>query len=147
MKTKKLLLKIALAFFALIIVIPLTYCASCYFRYKSIENTNLPKIEINTVNNTKIVSKTEYLSCTVSINGTSDEYCIDNVSANIRGRGNDTWKYYPKKPYRIKFDEKISLFGESEKSLYIAISTQLLFSLSPNKDIFSSNFMRYGFLG
>ena len=32
-------------------------------------------------------------------------------SMKIRGRGNSTWDYFPKKPYRIKMDEKSKVFG------------------------------------
>ena len=38
------------------------------------------------------------------------EKTVDKALKQIKGRGNATWNY-PKKPYNIKFDKKIDLFG------------------------------------
>ncbi len=61
-----------------------------------------------------IGSKYEYVDMTFSLTNTEDE--IHNITGGIRLRGNSTMSYV-KKPYRIKFDEKVSLFGlEAAKS-------------------------------
>ena len=53
-----------------------------------------------------------YSECTVQIDATmTDEYASTNVlGAEIRGRGHSTWEW-PKKPYKIKLNEKESLLG------------------------------------
>ena len=33
------------------------------------------------------------------------------MELRVRGRGNSTWEWYPKKPYRIKLDEKAEILG------------------------------------
>lgn len=75
---------------------------------------NMPIVTINTENSQEIVSKDVYLNCEISITNTLEEYQLDNVGAEIKGRGNSTWTF-EKKPYRIKFDSKQSLFGSSYK--------------------------------
>lgn len=79
-----------------------------------IECLDMPIIVINTEEYQDIVSKEIYLDCEVSIINAEEAYCLDKIGAGIRGRGNSTWNL-EKKPYRIKFDSKQSLFGSSYK--------------------------------
>ena len=79
-----------------------------------IDYLEMPVIWIVTENYQGIYSKEDYVNCTVSILNTDEEFCLDEVTAGIRGRGNTTWGF-DKKPYRIKFDSKQSLFGSSYK--------------------------------
>lgn len=67
-------------------------------------------ISIETENAAKITSKENYINCQVSVSGYSifPDY---EGSARIRGRGNSTWLWYDKKPYRIKLDEKSEILG------------------------------------
>jgi hypothetical protein len=46
----------------------------------------------------------------------------DTNPAEIRGRGNSTWKYYNKKPYRIKLDSKASLLGMSSGKSWVLLA-------------------------
>ena len=70
------------------------------------------EMKIKVENNAPIISKEkeDYLSCTISVNGKGilDDY---NGSARIRGRGNSSWAWYDKKPYRIKLDQKSKILG------------------------------------
>ncbi|MBR5102575.1 MAG: hypothetical protein IK092_05575, partial [Muribaculaceae bacterium] len=76
----------------------------------------LPVVYINTENNTPITSKEDYLNATCYIDATDiDGYeslgNADNpVELQIKGRGNTSWAM-PKKPYRLKFDSKVSPLG------------------------------------
>ena len=90
------------------------------------ENREIPRIDINTYG-AKIESKEEYVDCSVSISGTE----IVGYSAGIRGRGNSTWEL-PKKPYRIKFEEKVSLFGEAKNKSWVLLA--LYYDYSAVKD-------------
>ena len=67
-------------------------------------------IEIITEDSAAVTSKTDYTSATIKVTGLAQSEGIETL-CKIRGRGNATWKDYPKKPYKIKFDTKISLFG------------------------------------
>ena len=81
-----------------------------------------PTIFILTENYQKITSKEEYVSCIITVNDNKNpEYNINDATAKIRGRGNSTWGM-PKKPYRIKFDEKVDLFGNGEAKNWTLIA-------------------------
>ena len=79
-------------------------------------NRDIPRVDINTFGK-RVKSKEEYIDCTITISGTE----IDEYSAGIRGRGNSTWGL-PKKPYRIKFDEKVSVFGEAKNKSWVLLA-------------------------
>lgn len=74
----------------------------------------LPAVVVNTDDGSDIVSKEDYTSAHLSILNTDSAWQLDNVLTDIRGRGNTTWGL-DKKPYRLKFDKKQSLFGSSYK--------------------------------
>ena len=54
--------------------------------------------------------KTDYRPCTISIESDTAVWNFEG-HGSIRGRGNSTWEWYPKKPYRIKLDEKAEILG------------------------------------
>ncbi len=70
------------------------------------------EIDIQVEGNAPILSKekTDYLNCTIVVNGKGilNDY---QGTARIRGRGNSSWFWYDKKPYRIKLDEKSEILG------------------------------------
>ncbi len=109
----------------------------CLISYHAIRETGLPKIEVTTENRERINSKENYVKCTVSLKDGSEENSFENCSAGIRGRGNDTWKYYPKKPYRIKFDEKTSVFGEPKNKSWVLLAMYNDFSLIKDRLAFA----------
>lgn len=67
-------------------------------------------IHVTTENGVQIRSKEEYVPCYVSVDGRG-QYQHYAASGRIRGRGNSTWEWYDKKPYRIKFDKSHKLLG------------------------------------
>jgi len=74
--------------------------------------TGLPIMFIYTENEKPIVSKEKYLKATFYMFDMTDVESPKltlSTTTEIRGRGNDTWTL-PKKPYRLRFDEKQSLF-------------------------------------
>ena len=79
------------------------------------DTLNLPVVLIDTLGNTApTVKSSEYVECEISLTNTLEEYEFEDKAAGIRVRGNTTSRYI-KKPYRIKFDKKISLFGSKNK--------------------------------
>jgi spore coat protein CotH len=81
----------------------------------------LPIIIINTVNSAPITSKENYTTADIRIIDSHNEsYCLETTT-EIRGRGNTTWGY-PKKPYRIKFFEKQSLFGYQKAKSWVLLA-------------------------
>jgi hypothetical protein len=102
----------------------------------------MPIIEINTVNGVGINSTSAFVGCTVNLSNTDNGQEVINLGAQIRGRGNSSWNM-PKKSYKIKLNNAISLFGFGkekdwtlianycDKSLvrnYLAYSVALQFS-------------------
>ena len=76
----------------------------------SLNFLDVPIMTIDTIDSQPIVSKEEYLQCVITIfniDGTTD---LVEAGAQIKGRGNATW-YYPKQPYRIKFNSKQKVLG------------------------------------
>ncbi len=65
---------------------------------------------ITTEDGVEITSKEDYVRCYVSIDGRG-EYQFNSRPGKIRGRGNSTWLWYDKKPYRIKFDTSSKVLG------------------------------------
>lgn len=133
---KKTVLRGILIFFAALLCAALIYGLTCFISYQTVKDTGLPKIEITTENREKITSKENYVKCTVNLLY-ADEYAFEDAAAGIRGRGNDTWKYYPKKPYRIKFDEKMSVFGEAKNKSWVLLAMYNDFSLIKDRLAFT----------
>lgn len=74
----------------------------------------IPTLYIETENHVGVTSKTDYVKCSVKLDSKNmfpDFETEDSDPAEIRGRGNSTWKYYDKKPYRLKLGSKESLLG------------------------------------
>ena len=65
---------------------------------------------ITTDDGARVSSKDEYVGCYVSVNGRGS-FSHYSGRGKIRGRGNSTWAWYDKKPYRIKLDESSPLLG------------------------------------
>lgn len=68
-------------------------------------------LSISTEGGSKIESKENYVKCNITVTHENSEWSLEEIPGGIRGRGNSTWEWYPKKPYRIKFDKKQSLLG------------------------------------
>lgn len=79
-------------------------------------------LNIKTENNALIESKEVYIPCLVSIESNEEEWCLENIEAGIRGRGNSTWEWYPKKPYRIKFDKKQEVLGLGKAKSWVLLA-------------------------
>ncbi len=70
----------------------------------------IPRIDIHTEGEARIESKDEYINAQITI-GNTPEYGSYHGDLEIRGRGNCTWTDYPKKPYKLKFKEKVCING------------------------------------
>lgn len=96
-----------------------------------IDSLELPVVEISTENGAAILSKEEYVKCNVSVSNSAFNFEFENLSGKIRGRGNSTW-LMPKKPYKLKFDKKIDLFGHGEAKTWTLIANYCDQSLARN---------------
>lgn len=74
-------------------------------------NTELPVLRLQP--ESEIVSKDEYVNTKVTLYSPFTEsgwWSPDDEPVEVRGRGNSTW-ILPKKPYRLKFPDKVSPIG------------------------------------
>ena len=76
---------------------------------------------VYTENGRTIISKEDYLPCYIGVNG-GDSYACRWLRAGIRGRGNSTWEWYDKKPYRIKLDKKQKLLGMDKAKSWVLLA-------------------------
>jgi hypothetical protein len=85
-------------------------------------NTGLPIITINTEGGKIIDSRENYINAAVTISDPNDHgNDLEKTETQIRGRGNTTW-WYPKKPYRIKFNDKQMLFGLTKAKSWVLLA-------------------------
>lgn len=67
-------------------------------------------LSIVTEEEASIVDKSVWLNCHFSLDG-KGEYSDYSGTGRIRGRGNSSWEWYDKKPYKFKLDTKSKLLG------------------------------------
>lgn len=72
--------------------------------------TNLPTVVVNIANGEEVIEKEKNLISNVYIISENGTALLATSGTEIRGRGNASWDF-PKKPYRLKFDEKQSPLG------------------------------------
>ncbi len=127
-----------LCFLIVLIVACLIYCTVNLISYSVFsarcESEGLiPRLDVVTAEGAEIQSKEDYVDCTVTLEGSE----ITDAKAGIRGRGNTTWEFFPKKPYRIKFDEKTSVFSEAKNKSWVLLALYNDFSLSKDRLAFT----------
>ena len=87
----------------------------------------VPVIRITTENGAPVVDKKNYIKGTVVIEDPAGMYWdtprleLKMTKDGIRGRGNTTWDM-PKKPYKMKFDSKVSIFGLGEDKEWVILA-------------------------
>ncbi len=81
------------------------------------------EMKIQVEENATIISKdkADYLNCSIVINGNG---IYDNYqgTARIRGRGNSSWLWYDKKPYRVKLDESSRILGLKKNKDWVLLA-------------------------
>lgn len=98
---------------------------------------DLPVVKINTEDGKKPKDKENYVNCSFEITNCADEthnfkvtmkdtydYEEDGGGVGVRLRGNTTMKF-DKKPYRIKFEKKKSLFGLPKAKSWVLLADYL----------------------
>jgi len=86
--------------------------------------TGLPRLYIDIAGKKEVTSKDYYLDATLTlVEDVKTRAAGDVVTApvHIKGRGNSSWTQ-PKKPYRLKFDDKIALLGEHKDRSWVLVA-------------------------
>ena len=80
-------------------------------------------MDITTENGAPIKGKDKehYVNCTITVDHPDDQWDYTGTG-RIRGRGNSTWEWYDKKPYRIKLDEKASIVGLAAEKDWVLLA-------------------------
>ena len=68
-----------------------------------------------------VKSKYDYIKADIKIYNSLEHEVIESTG-KIKGRGNYSWREYPKKPYKIKFSEKQSPFGFPENKDWVLLA-------------------------
>jgi spore coat protein CotH len=84
-------------------------------------DTGLPVITINTHTGKPVTSKEVYVTADIEIDDPNDSGNNLKGEIEIRGRGNTTWNA-PKKPYRVRFPQKTSLFGYEKARNWVLLA-------------------------
>lgn len=87
--------------------------------------TGLPLMQIYTEGGVPITSKEYYLNAHMTLSEdvvTRAPGDVLEADLQIKGRGNSTWHRWPKKPYRLKFNDKVSLLGEHKDRSWVLIA-------------------------
>ncbi|MBD5226467.1 MAG: hypothetical protein HDS67_00185 [Bacteroidales bacterium] len=84
-----------------------------------------------------ITSKSKYEHGRLSVESDFGSENIVNIPMNIRGRGNTSWRW-PKKPYRLKFDYKVSLPGLRPAKNFVLLANYIDDTLLRNSVAFEA---------
>lgn len=102
----------------------ITESISVYAKYltptASKEGVNAPVIYITCGES---IHRSDYEDCSIVVECDDTEYGWQRLYGQIRGRGNSTWSNYDKKPYRIKFDEKVDLLGMGKARDWVLLAS------------------------
>lgn len=105
-----------------------TYMPSEYFEVRSERaglgpklETGLPVVYVDTQNGVAVNSKETFVPAALRIEGTEEYEGLEDVTCEIRGRGNTTWEW-PKKPYLIKLEKKQSVLGLPKHKRWVLLA-------------------------
>ena len=95
------------------------------------DRAEVPTIYINTADGQPITSKLYFKDATITIDGHDIFPSMDETPVQIKGRGNSSWGW-PKKPYRLKFAEKMKPLGMTKGKNWVLLSNYQTGSLMSN---------------
>ncbi len=79
------------------------------------------QLYVTTNDGQDVTSREEYAPCHISLNG-QGSFSNFSATGGIRGRGNSSWSWYDKKPYRIKLDEKHKILGLDKAKSWVLLA-------------------------
>lgn len=94
----------------------------------SIFCSKLPVLYIDTEGGAEVVSKEDYLDAQMHLQGNSQYNSSSSLytgATEIKGRGNSSWRMFPKKPYRLKLDKKADLLGLGKSKHWVLLANYL----------------------
>lgn len=103
----------------------------------TIESSNLPVLSVVTPNFKAIEDKEVWIDnvSVILYSHVSHQTPLLEAEGKVKGRGNQTWKAYPKKPYALKFTDKQSPFGFPSNKSWVLLA-----------DFLDKSFMRTAYM-
>jgi hypothetical protein len=95
--------------------------------FVSPQASGIPVIKIDAEDGTDITSKYDFVNMNFVLTdpgNPKNDVSKTDMADSIKGRGNTTWDW-PKKPYRIKFRDKTSLFGHVAQRNWVLLAEYL----------------------
>ncbi|MBR4899239.1 MAG: CotH kinase family protein [Prevotella sp.] len=89
--------------------------------FESKDRYKVFQLFINTIDGSDVTSRDTYIDCHIALNAQGS---FSNFSANagIRGRGNSTFLWYDKKPYRFRLDQKHKMLGLDKARSWVLLA-------------------------
>lgn len=115
--------------------------SSKQYQTEIVRFTGLPAVFLKTDGNLPIDSKEDYREGDLSLDGNLLFSDLPTTEMEIRGRGNSTWGVHPKKPYQLKFSDKIGLLGMPKDKKWIFLAEHSDKSLMRNKITFEMGYL------
>ena len=95
------------------------------------DRAEVPTIYINTDDGKAITSRDYFKNATITIDGHGIFPSMAETTMQIKGRGNSSWGW-AKKPYRIKFEEKVKPLGMTKGKNWVLLANGISGSLMSN---------------
>ncbi|MCK9234106.1 MAG: CotH kinase family protein, partial [Acholeplasmataceae bacterium] len=82
------------------------------YAHWEIEYLELPIVKIDLKDHELgAINRDDYVDATFSLLNLDEEFILEDLLLNFRGRGHGSWVNYDKKGYKLKLDKKQALFG------------------------------------
>ncbi|OIP47476.1 MAG: hypothetical protein AUK31_07095 [Fibrobacteres bacterium CG2_30_45_31] len=91
-------------------------------KFHVVRQYTIPTLHINTQNSAEVASDTEYVRCSLILDGKNRYADYSATDVAIRQRGNSSRTYYDKKPYRLKLGSKSALLGLKEDKDWVLLA-------------------------
>ena len=95
------------------------------------DRAEVPTIYINTADGQAVTSKSYFKDATITIDGHGIFPSMEETAMQIKGRGNSSWGW-SKKPYRIKFEEKVKPLGMTKGRNWVLLANGISGSMMTN---------------
>ena len=95
------------------------------------DRAEVPTIYINTADGQAVTSKDYFKDATITIDGHGIFPSMEETAMEIKGRGNSSWGW-AKKPYRIRFAEKVKPLGMTKGRNWVLLANGIGGSLMTN---------------
>ena len=79
------------------------------------------QLYVTTNDGSDVISKEVYTDCHIALNA-QGAYTSFSANAKIRGRGNSSFLWYDKKPYRLKLDQKHKMLGMDKAKSWVLLA-------------------------